>query len=143
MSRDTFIAVSVAVVAFASVTTALGVVWLCATVTSLARNLREGSQKTLEAADILQCTVVDALAGIQEDVIAAKLQSALMARRVDVAAELGYQNAEAAQRIEDAADVVAHDLADSIGRADAMPADSNFGAAADAALRSPHEGGSQ
>lgn len=36
--------------------------------------------------------------------------------------------------------VVAHNLSDSIGRADGMPKDGNYGAAADAALRSPDVG---
>lgn len=136
MSQDTLISVGVAVVAVASIATSFGVIWLCVMVTSLTRALSESSQKTLEAADILQCSVIDALAGIQEDVIAAKMQAVIMAKRVDIGTELGYQNAEAADRMEHAAAEVAHDLADSIGRADAQPKDGDYGRAADAALRS-------
>lgn len=141
--RDTLITVCVAVVAVASIVTSLGMVWLCATTTTLLRSIERGSQKNLEAADILQCTVIDALAAIQEEVAESKSHCKTVVEKLNVSNELGYQNAEANDRIESAAAVVASDLSHSIERADSTPKNGPVGAAADAALRSgevEHEG---
>ncbi len=115
------------IVALASTFFVLAVAWLCAKV----RNI----EHFITAPITKDSTVEDALQHLQNDhdeaVVEAK-EAARLARhtsgQVDVAAELGHQNAAGAR-------VVAQDLAKSQNRADAEPSGVP-GAAADAGLRS-------
>lgn len=123
-----------------SLVTAIGVVYMCAQITSAANRFFLGKQARDEADTVQAVTVTDALLRIEEAATAAKIAASQVAGRVDVATELGFQNAESLHRTEDADALVAEDLAGSIARADALPKDGNYGAAADAALRSAEEG---
>lgn len=133
--RDEVILAAVVVVAASSVVTSFGVVWLCAKVTTVTDRFFLGATDHLTADAVVAAT----LARVEEAARDAKKAAAHTAERVDVATELAYQNAEAVQRMEVADADVAHDLADSIARADDLPKDGNYGAAADAALRSGPE----
>ncbi len=122
----------------AVVITAVGVVWLCARLDAAARLFLAHADRA-EADTVAAVTVADALLRIEEAAEKARDASLLVAARVDVTAELGFQAAASARRIESHESQVAEDLAGSIARADALPKDGNYGAAADAALRSADE----
>ncbi len=121
LSQLTLIVISVA-----SVVSAMALAWLCAKVTRMEQILFTFTKDT---------KVEDALNGLRDanDKAAGLAVEAVRvarntSRQVDVTAELGHQNAAGAR-------AVAHDLADSINRADNEPS-GEAGAAADAGLRS-------
>lgn len=129
--------VLLAVIATASTVTAAYSVLICVRLGRSLTRVFLSAEAAEEAATIRQVTVVDALLRIEESGSACRADVARVGGHVNVATELGYQNAEAAERMETADEVVAEHLAAAVARADAAPNHGRDGAAADAANRSP------
>ncbi len=107
---------------------ALGLLaWLCAKVATIEKVLTATFERDTAGEDALGRLQAD-----HDEATAAAAEAARLARhtseQVDITAELGHQNAARGR-------AVAHDLAESIRRADAEPT-GEAGAAADAGLRS-------
>lgn len=132
--RVTIVSTQVAVIS--SLVTAVGVVWLCIHIDRATKRFFLSAEAYEEANVVRHVTVTDALLRVEEAVTEARIAATRVAEKVNVTAELGFQNAEGQHRMEEANAEVAHDLAESIARADALPKSSDYGAAADAALRS-------
>lgn len=130
--RDHVVFAAVVVVAASTLVTSIGVVWLCSHATQVAAVLRRSALDAIELHDAANAAAADALLRIEELADAVRET----AERVNVGTELGYQNAEAASRMEAGAVVIAHDLTAAHERADA--AEGPHGAAADASARTEH-----